>query len=292
MPHSHWLGGDRLGGMDAGIEFVKGHGTENDFVLLPDPEGELELTKSRVHALCDRHRGLGADGVLRVVPGKQIPDAPADTSPDDWFMDYRNADGTIAEMCGNGVRVFARYLLEAGLVAGNEFRIGSRSGPRSVRIDDDGSVTVGMGAVRVGAPSTVSAEGQVFDGITVDVGNPHVACVTDLPVEQLDLTVPPGHDPAAFPHGVNVEFVNLLAPAAVRMRVHERGVGETRSCGTGTVAAVAAALQAGGQRTGTVDVEVPGGRVRVVVTEDDSTLTGPAVLVARGRLDATWWREH
>ncbi|MPZ64941.1 MAG: diaminopimelate epimerase [Pseudonocardiaceae bacterium] len=278
--------------MDAGIEFVKGHGTENDFVLLPDPAGELELTQSRVRALCDRHRGLGADGVLRAVRGTHVTDAPAGTSPDEWFMDYRNADGTIAEMCGNGVRVFARYLVEAGLVAGSEFRIGSRSGPRSVRVHDGGSVTVGMGAVRVGAQSTVSVEGQAFDGITVDVGNPHLACVNDLPVEQLDLTVPPGHDPMAFPHGVNVEFVNLLAPGAVRMRVHERGVGETRSCGTGTVAAVAAALQANGQRTGTLDVEVPGGRVRVAVTADGSTLTGPAVLVARGRLDAAWWREH
>lgn len=278
--------------MDAGIEFVKGHGTENDFVLLPDPGGELELTPSRVRALCDRHRGLGADGVLRAVRGTHVTDAPAGMSPDEWFMDYRNADGTTAEMCGNGVRVFARYLLEAGLVADREFRIGSRSGPRAVRVHDDGSVTVGMGAVRVGAQSTVSVEGRAFDGVCVDVGNPHLACVTELPVEQLDLTVPPGHDPMAFPHGVNVEFVNLLAPGAVRIRVHERGVGETRSCGTGTVAAVAAALQASRQRTGTFDVEVPGGRVRVAVAADGATLTGPAVLVARGRLDAAWWREH
>lgn len=278
--------------MDPGIEFLKGHGTENDFVLLPDPTGELELTQARVRALCDRHRGLGADGVLRAVLGMYVPDAPAGTSPDEWFMDYRNADGSIVEMCGNGVRVFARYLLEAGQVDGSEFRIGSRSGPRSVRVHDDGTVTVGMGAVRVGPPSTVSVAGQTFEGIAVDVGNPHLACVTGLPVEQLDLTMPPGHDPMEFPHGVNVEFVNLLAPDAVRMRVHERGVGETRSCGTGTVAAVAAALQVCGRRTGTVDVDVPGGRVCVTVTEDGSTLTGPAVLVARGRLDADWWREH
>lgn len=278
--------------MNPGIEFVKGHGTENDFVLLPDPTGELDLTQSRVRALCDRHRGLGADGVLRVVPGTYVPDAPAETSPGEWFMDYRNADGSVVEMCGNGVRVFARYLLEAGLVAGSEFRIGSRSGPLSVRVHDDATVTVGMGVVRVGVSSIVSVEGQAFEGIAVDVGNPHLTCITALPVEQLDLTVPPGHDPVTFPHGVNIEFVNLLAPDAVRMRVHERGVGETRSCGTGTVAAVAAALHASGRHTGAVDVEVPGGRVRVAVTDDGSTLTGPAVLVARGRLDESWWREH
>jgi diaminopimelate epimerase len=277
--------------MDDGIEFVKGHGTENDFVLLPDPGGELELTQSRVRALCDRHRGLGADGVLRVVPGTHVPDTPAGSASDEWFMDYRNADGTFAEMCGNGVRVFARYLVEAGLVDRREFRIGSRCGPRAVRVHDDGSVTVGMGTVHVGAESTASVEGQAFDGIAVDVGNPHLACVTAVPVEQLDLTVPPGHDPTAFPNGVNVEFVNLLAPGAVRMRVHERGVGETRSCGTGTVAAVAAALRVSGQHTGAADVEVPGGRVRVALTEDGSTLTGPAVLVARGRLAAAWWQQ-
>jgi diaminopimelate epimerase len=125
--------------MDQGIEFVKGHGTGNDFVLLPDPTGGLELTPSRVRALCDRHCGLGADGVLRVVPGALVPDAPQDTA-EGWFMDYRNADGSVAEMCGNGVRVFARYLAAAGLVSEPEFRVGSRSGARAVRLHADGSV--------------------------------------------------------------------------------------------------------------------------------------------------------
>ncbi|MQA14352.1 MAG: diaminopimelate epimerase [Pseudonocardiaceae bacterium] len=277
--------------MEAGIEFLKGHGTENDFVLLPDPAGELELTESRVRALCDRHRGLGADGVLRAVPAAAIPDAAAGSAPGEWFMDYRNADGSLAEMCGNGIRVFARYLLEAGLVSGQEFRVGSRSGSRSVRVHDDGAVAVAMGPVTLGCPSTVTTGAATFDGLAVDVGNPHLACVTALPVEQLDLTVAPGHDAAAFPHGVNVEFVNVLSPDRVRMRVHERGVGETRSCGTGTVAAVAAALHAAGQHTGAADVEVPGGRVHVVITADGSTLTGPAVLVARGRLDSQWWQQ-
>ncbi|MGH4021610.1 MAG: diaminopimelate epimerase, partial [Pseudonocardiaceae bacterium] len=247
--------------MDEVIEFVKGHGTENDFVLLPDPGGVLELTPSRVRALCDRHRGLGADGVLRVVPGSAVTDAPEATAPDEWFMDYRNADGTVAEMCGNGVRVFARYLVEAGLVDGTGFRVGSRSGPRPVRLHEDGSVTVGMGTVRWDGTSTVTVAGAAFGGVAVDVGNPHLVCLTELPVEQLDLTVPPGHDPAAFPHGVNVEFVNVLAPQELRMRVHERGVGETRSCGTGVCAAVVAAV-AWGDGDGLDEpwtVEVPGG---------------------------------
>ncbi|MDQ3989233.1 MAG: diaminopimelate epimerase [Actinomycetota bacterium] len=271
------------------MDFVKGHGTENDFVVLPDPAGELELTPSRVRALCDRHRGLGADGVLRVVPGSAVPDAPADTAPAEWFMDYRNADGTVAEMCGNGLRLFARYLCEAGWVDAAEFRVGTRSGPRTVRMHPDGWVTVGMGAVQRTRASMVTVEGVGFPGLAIDVGNPHLACVTEVPVEQLDLTVPPGHDPAVFPHGVNVEFVNVVSDGELRMRVHERGVGETRSCGTGTVAAAAAVLDASGLGTGEVAVEVPGGRVRVTITEEASTLSGPAVVVARGQVDPNWW---
>ncbi|HWR46387.1 MAG TPA: diaminopimelate epimerase [Pseudonocardiaceae bacterium] len=278
--------------MEQGIEFLKGHGTENDFVLLPDPTGRLDLTPSRVRALCDRHCGLGADGVLRAVPGALVSDAPPGTSPEDWFMDYRNADGSLAELCGNGVRVFARYLADAGLVADPEFRIGSRSGPRTVRRNDDGSVTVEMGRVRRNGTSTVTVEGAAFTGLVVDVGNPHLACLTEVAVEQLDLTAPPGYDPGAFPHGVNVEFVNVRSAGELRMRVHERGVGETRSCGTGTVAALAAALAAQGRNTGEADVQLPGGRLHVAITRDGSTLTGPAVLVAWGWLALDWWSAH
>jgi diaminopimelate epimerase len=278
--------------MEQGIEFFKGHGTENDFVLLPDPTGAVVLSPSRVRALCDRRGGLGADGVLRVVPGALVSDAPPGTSPDDWFMDYRNADGSVAELCGNGARVFARYLADAGFVSDREFRIGSRSGPRTVRCNEDGSVTVEMGQVQRNGKSTVTVEGAAFSGLVVDLGNPHLACMTEMPVEQLDLSVPPGHDPGIFPHGVNVEFINVLTPGQLRMRVHERGVGETRSCGTGTVAALAAALDAQDQDTGEAQVQVSGGRLHVEITRDGSTLTGPAVLVARGWLALDWWSAH
>jgi diaminopimelate epimerase len=278
--------------MEQGIEFLKGHGTENDFVLLPDPTGAVDLTPSRVRALCDRRGGLGADGVLRVVPGALVSDAPPGTSPDEWFMDYRNADGSVAELCGNGARLFARYLTDAGFVSDREFRIGSRSGPRTVRCNEDGSVTVEMGQVQRNGKSTVTVGGAAFSGLVVDLGNPHLACVTEVAVEQLDLSVPPGHDPGIFPHGVNVEFINVLAPGQLRLRVHERGVGETRSCGTGTVAALAAMLDAQGQDTGEAQVQVSGGRLHVTITRGGSTLTGPAVLVAGGRLALDWWSAH
>ncbi|WP_143230872.1 diaminopimelate epimerase [Actinosynnema sp. ALI-1.44] len=271
------------------IEFLKGHGTENDFVVLPDLDGTLDLTAARVRALCDRNRGIGADGVLRVVKGAAVENAPSDVDPEGWFMDYRNADGSIAEMCGNGLRLFAAYLVDAGLVDAGDFVVGTRSGAKPVRTHEDGSVTLHMGPARVFGRSQATVSGEAYPGVAIDVGNPHLACLIDSDPADLDLTVPPGHDPVLFPHGVNVELFRRKGPDAIQMRVHERGVGETRSCGTGTVAAVAALLHMVNEPTGASYVDVLGGRVRVEITEDGSTLTGPAVLVARGQLDPRWW---
>lgn len=271
------------------MQFSKGHGTENDFVVLPDPDGALDLTPSRVAALCDRRRGLGADGVLRVVRWKALGEGPEPVPGVTWFMDYRNADGSVAEMCGNGVRVYARYLAESGLLEPGDLAVGTRSGVRGVRFEGS-DIAVDMGPATVGETTTASIDGQAYGGVAIDVGNPHLACVTGTPLATLDLTRPPGHDPVLFPHGVNVEFVTPLgAGDEVRMRVHERGVGETRSCGTGTVAAAVAALRAAGRSTGSVGVQVPGGRLRVTVDETTTTLHGPAVLVASGELSNAWW---
>ncbi|GAA4007077.1 diaminopimelate epimerase [Allokutzneria multivorans] len=271
-----------------GIEFAKGHGTQNDFVVLPDAEGKLELTDDRVRALCDRNRGLGADGVLRVVRSEHVVDAPEGTEAE-WFMDYRNADGSIAEMCGNGVRVFANYLVHKKLAKPGGFLVGTRAGDKPVVVNEDGTVTIDMGPARIVGESTATVAGRAFHGIAVDVGNPHLVCVTDVEIADLDLTVPPGHDPVVFPHGVNVEFISQLSDSELRMRVHERGVGETRSCGTGTVAAAAAFLHRAGRASGQLLVNIPGGQVCVSIGEDTSTLTGPAVLVAEGTLSDSWW---
>ena len=268
-----------------GIEFLKGHGTQNDFVLLPDPSGRLDLTAARVAALCDRQRGLGADGVLRVVRSGEA----GLESAGEWFMDYRNADGSIAEMCGNGVRVFARYLVEAGLAEAGEFIVGTRAGDRPVLVHPDRTVTVHMGPATITGTSVTVVAGRPFSGVAVDVGNPHLVSVLDDDVADLDLEHQPDFDHDFFPAGVNLEFVNLLGEGALRMRVHERGVGETRACGTGTVAAVAAALHLAGTDTGSSTVDIPGGRVVVTVARGASTLTGPAEIVARGELDDAWW---
>ena len=274
-----------------GPRFLKGHGTQNDFVILPDQNGELKLTDSRVQALCDRQRGLGADGVLRVIRTGALEDAPESVPADVWFMDYRNADGSIAEMCGNGVRVFAHYLVQAGLARPGEITVGTRAGVRPVGAHSDGRVAVDMGPATAFGESTTEVGPHRFGGVAVDLGNPHLACVTDLDLGTLDLSAQPPFDTVLFPHGVNVEFVRPTGPERVQMRVYERGVGETRSCGTGTVAATVASLRADGRTTGRRTVDVPGGTVEVEVTESTSTLTGPAVLVASGQLDPQWW-EH
>ena len=278
------------------IRFAKGHGTENDFVVLPDADGALDLTPARVAALCDRRRGLGADGVLRVVRWAALKDDAFPAEPGvEWFMDYRNADGGVAEMCGNGVRVYSRWLADAGWLPEGPrapLRLGTRAGVREVRFtgaDGGGDVAVDMGPARLGAASVATVGGRAFPGTAVDVGNPHLACVTDAALDALDLTAQPAYDGALFPHGVNVEFVSPLQGGQVAMRVHERGVGETRSCGTGTVAAVVAALRAAGRETGDVAVRTPGGRLRVVVEGGTTVLHGPAVLVASGELDPAWW---
>jgi diaminopimelate epimerase len=282
--------------------FAKGHGTQNDFVLLPDPEGLLSLTPAAVAALCDRRQGLGADGVLRVTKaeGAGLERLPEGVQPGDWYMDYRNADGSIAQMCGNGVRVFAHYLRATGLESRDEFVVGSLAGPRPVVLhswdDTIADVTVEMGKTNQLGAGDAIVGGRPFAGLAIDVGNPHLACVDpDLTLDDLaalDVAAPVSFDRTQFPEGVNVEVLTAPHSGAVSMRVHERGVGETRSCGTGTVAAAVAALAFDGVTTGTLLVRIPGGEVTVTVNDASSYLRGPSVLVAHGELSEEWWQSH
>ena len=314
------------------MRFAKGHGTENDFVILPDPDGELDLTPEFVRRLCDRRAGIGGDGVLRVVevevlaaelteggPGAfrvsgesagglgsaaatalATPAAIAaagapigapegeDELAAQWFMDYWNADGTVAEMCGNGVRVFARYLIDHGLAKGPELAIETRAGTRHVRVEPDGQITVDMGPPAVLGAGWASIGAMTCEGLRISVGNPHLACVVESPLEDFDLSAPPSVDTELFPDGANVELVRLLGERSAQMLVYERGSGLTRSCGTGAVAAAVAAAQATGDQRGRWRVRVPGGDLTVTLAPDTSLLTGPAVLVAEGELSPEW----
>jgi diaminopimelate epimerase len=276
--------------------WAKGHGTENDFVLLPDPDGSVHgaLDAGFVAALCHRRRGIGADGVLRVVRSDAAPDAPPGA---EWFMDYRNADGSLSQMCGNGVRVFARWLAEEGLVdPADPLPVGTRGGVKLVTFAAGdragaragGDISVDMGVPEVRGATWVEVEGRRLPAVHVDTDNPHAVAVVD-DLDALGPLAQPGYDRAVYPDGVNVELVQRAGAHHVRMRVHERGSGETRSCGTG-VCAVAVAEAGSAARPVTYRVDVPGGRLEVTWREDDHVvLTGPAVVVARGEL--AWSRE-
>lgn len=286
------------------IEFTKGQGTGNDFVLIHDPDGSRKLTPKQVAKLCDRHFGIGADGFIRVVESKFVPEGKEllKESPEAvWFMDYHNADGSIAEMCGNGVRVFARYLIEKGLVKvgnGETLTVGTRAGVRDVQPNRAG-FAVDMGRWKLEDEVTVHAHqlsvGRPGQGI--NVGNPHVvvALASTEELKQLDLTQAPKIEPAPEA-GANVEFVVPADPmvvdgvGSIDMRVFERGVGETLSCGTGIVAAaLVTRFWAGAGAPNIWTVTVPGGTlgVRMFPTEEGEHvgLSGAAELVFDGTLD-------
>jgi len=269
------------------VRFTKGHGTANDFVLLPDPDGSLHLTDDFVRAVCDRRTGVGADGILRVVRTARVPEVAALASEAEWFMDYRNADGGAVEMCGNGIRVFARYLVADGLHPAGDIAVLTRDGVKAVRLAATGDVTVDMGpATLPGTDRKVVVGDRTWPAVEVTTGNPHAVVFVNGLADAGELRTAPVVEPP-FSDGVNVEFVVRRGDRHVAMRVHERGVGETRSCGTGACAAMVATARADGAAPGTTYlVDVPGGRLSVTERPDGHLeLTGPAVLVARGEVD-------
>ncbi len=287
------------GGMTRTLPFVKGHGTENDFVLVPDLDATLALSALDVVALADRRAGIGGDGVIRIVPTAAADEEAvrAQAGEAAWFMDYRNADGSIAEMCGNGTRVFAAYLRREGLETGTEFAIATRAGVKHVRVEGE-EYAVDLGPWRLADPEVAERDGfdalvHVDDGdpysaLSVDLGNPHtvLALPEAVDLSAIDLTRAPMVRPEPV-DGTNVELVRPLGPDHIAMRVHERGVGETRSCGTGAAAAaIATSFWAGSLATHPAwTVDVPGGRLRVRLLPGRRVeLAGPAALVAEGKI--------
>ena len=297
------------------MDFTKAHGTANDFVVLTDRDDRLDLAEHLVRALCDRRRGIGADGVIRIV-------RVADPADGDVFMDYRNADGSVVEMCGNGVRVTAKHAVDHGLAtprADGTVVVATRSGRKPVRIvarNADG--TVAQVEVDMGPPILVPAEvpfdtaatglapaatdpdlvhGLAVDGGHLDVavvsmGNPHaVTLVDDVAAAPVTTLGPKVEVHPAFPAKTNVEFAQVVDRARVRLRVWERGVGETAACGTGACATVVA-LQRSGHLGEEVAVELPGGTLTVRWHPGESVMmTGPAVEVGHGTIDDAWLRD-
>jgi diaminopimelate epimerase len=286
------------------IQFTKGHGTGNDFVFFSDPDGEIDLTPAQLAAIADRHFGVGGDGVIRAVRSKNLAEGAVALAEDDaaeWFMDYHNSDGSVSEMCGNGIRVYARYLIENGLAElapGETLPIGTRGGVRDLQRNANGfQVDMGRWKLDGGEPLVRAKNLKVQrPGLGINVGNPHVvvALSSEEELAAADLSFIPQVEPEPE-HGANVEFVVPLEPMVrdgvghIRMRVHERGSGETLSCGTGAVAAaLATRYWAGPDAPNNWKVEVPGGTlgVRMWPAEDGEhvSLSGPADLVFEGTL--------
>ncbi|MBW3078214.1 diaminopimelate epimerase [Bifidobacterium simiiventris] len=287
----------------------KAHATGNDFVVYADPTGEYEPTPDEVRFLCDRHFGIGGDGLIRLAHPGDVSDLSAEQVAEsaaggaEWFMDYRNADGSLAEMCGNGTRAITLFAQRQGYAepaGGAPFRLGTRAGVKT--ITSLGAVAgfgkdvfqVDMGAWKRGETDafavTIPGTTGSARGTFVDMGNPHVVAVIEdsfatLPtVEELDLVTKPEVSPV-LESDQNVEFVRIddmdetNDAGEATMRVNERGCGETLSCGTG-LCATAVTLRA---KTG-IDhwtITVRGGTLRVDVTDEDVKLTGAATLVGR-----------
>jgi diaminopimelate epimerase len=287
------------------MRFVKAHGAGNDFVLLPDLHDRIVLTSGFVRALCALHTGLGADGVIRIAP-------PRWGREGDVFMDYWNADGSVAEMCGNGVRCVAKYVADHGVVRGDEIRIGTRAGVKLVRVVrrwEDGAVAataVDMGTPRLGGQrqvdvssarlrvpqlpghQIVTLEHAVVTVTTVSMGNPHaVLLVNDVATAPVTVWGPTIEHDDGFPNGTNVEFIAVPARDLVVGRIWERGVGETLASGTGA-SAMAVAAHALGLADRRVRVDLPGGSLEIDWTSGSVWVTGPAVEVANGELDSAW----
>lgn len=275
------------------LRFTKMHGCGNDFVVVSDLDDAWDFEEDAVQLLCDRHFGIGADGLILV----RRPTDPAA----DFFMLYHNADGSLAEMCGNGVRVFARYLVEAGLVTGDSVAVQTLGGIKNVGIvrDDCGGfllARVDMGSPVLAAadiPTTLPGDpvtdARVHTGLgdvsvtCVSMGNPHaITWVDDVDEAPVTTLGPLVETAPEFPRKTNVEFAQVVAPDRIRLRVWERGVGETLACGTGACATLVAAALTG--RTGRLaTIELPGGDLDIEWTESGTVLmTGPADTVFTG----------
>ncbi len=243
------------------LEFTKMHGWGNDFVVA---EGPVDLSADHVRKLCDRRFGVGADGLLVVTPGTPVR------------MDYWNADGTRAEMCGNGFRCVARFAHDRGMVTGDTFEIATAVGVRSVVLHGE-DIDVELGPVKVTGHTEIDGERYHL----IDVGNPHaVVEVADVAATDVGVLGPRVENDERFENGTNVEFVSF-EDGGVNMRVWERGVGETLACGSGMVAAAFVATKAARMVT-PIKVKVPGGEGTVDFRDGSGWLRGPVEYVVEG----------
>lgn len=266
--------------MNSIVEYFKGHGTKNDFVIIEDLEDELEITVNQVKEICNRSTGIGADGILRVVK-----------TNGQFFMDYRNADGSIAEMCGNGARVFGLFLKERNLVSDQNFTISTRAGEVEIFISNPNEISVTMNGARIRSNSVeISNNYKTYPATGVDAPNPHAVVFVEDLSEIGELKIAPTTNPSdEFKDGVNVEFVKKLSDTHVQMRVFERGSGETLSCGTGACAVAAVLREQVKNQKNKFQIDVRGGTLFIEFVEDKIIMTGPAVIESSGVFKESWY---
>jgi diaminopimelate epimerase len=277
-----------------GVPFRKGHGAGNDFILLDANLGGMNPSSQIVEQLCDRRKGIGADGVLRIAPASEFSVTDAK-----YFMDYRNADGSLGMTCGNGLRVTARFLVEQGYESAGNFTIGTRAGTVKAFVDpadhEFNNIAIDMGQFSAidNAQISVTTETGSWQANGISTPNPHAVAIVNSIWDAGSLGDYPAVSPdKTFPEGVNVEFVEPKSPTHIAMRTHERGVGETLACGSGSCAAAQVWANKNELEPGwSVQVDLLGGTVYV---DQDLTgtliLRGPARIVASGNISPQLWQ--
>jgi diaminopimelate epimerase len=281
------------------MKFAKYQGIGNDFVMLADPNDEVRLRPDVVRRICDRRFGIGGDGVIRVAPAKDGAEL---------FMDYVNSDGSIGEMCGNGIRCIAIFAREEGMTVSRKIDIATRAGVKTVEILDDQTVRADMGApifrpdkipVNWEGPDALHAKLDIdrdqLEVSCLSMGNPHAVIFVEHELRAPVVSGPLIEKHAMFPKGTNVEFVRVESPDHVRMRVWERGSGETLACGTGACAAAVAAKLIHGA-SDKITVSLPGGDLLVewsgtVDDEEPVYMTGPVMKSFEGTFDMAAYSE-
>jgi diaminopimelate epimerase len=273
------------------LQFVKYQGLGNDFILVDNrASSEPIVTPEQAEKLCDRHFGIGGDGVIFALPGQ---------NGTDYTMRIYNSDGSEPEMCGNGIRCMARFIADLeGSSAKESYTIHTLAGLITPKLNADGQVTVDMGKPRLTAaeiPTTLGAEqvvnlplevaGQTWQVTCVSMGNPHcITFVDDVQAIDLEKIGPLFEHHTVFPQRTNTEFIEVVRPDYLKMRVWERGAGITLACGTGACASlVAAVLNGKSDRKATI--ELPGGPLLIEWAADDRIfMTGPADRVFAGNV--------
>lgn len=266
--------------MNSKLQYTKGNGTKNDFVIIEDFSENIEISPKQIQLICNRKTGIGADGILKVVK-----------KDNSYFMDYRNSDGTLAEMCGNGARVFALYLITKKLVNTNNFSILTRAGNIEINYKNENEISVSMDkAVLRKNKVNITNNNRVYEGIGVDAPNPHAVVFVDDLTEIGELNTSPSILPLEeFINGANVEFVKKFSDGHAAMRVFERGSGETLSCGTGACAVAAVLKELSTSKIQKFQIDVQGGTLFIEFVNDKMIMTGPAVIEKSGILDESWY---